>query len=251
MFDVFSIGSQPLYKTLSLEYNQVKNPDKLKEYESSSGLTFLEFGGKNVNFNNVPTFREVAHWGIVDSIFKELLTNFENVPLSKKEQEMSLVALMHDLVEDDYVSADDIYRIFGYMVYEGVMKLTDVRESFGIVSKNRQETKIMSIANLVSACPLTKLAKLSDRLHNLIRTTYLMENMEGDEHKRKLFMKYARYYAMEFTMFDSVVVSPIREMFPAIETKMSYHIDDIEISMNIDILSMNIIERLKYENGTI
>lgn len=91
----------------------------------------------------------------------------------KLDKETIIAAILHDVVEDTYVTEKDLEREFGHEIaflVDGVTKLTNFQQSLAKTEMTKAELKQESFRKLVMAMSediRVVLIKLADRVHNM------------------------------------------------------------------------------------
>lgn len=79
----------------------------------------------------------------------------------------SIIALLHDVVEDTAVSEEELRRQFGDVIADGVCALTKNHSIVCTEEYSRHEQLIENIARLKVSPPYVQSVKLADRVSNL------------------------------------------------------------------------------------
>lgn len=214
------VANFSLDELMSIDYNNMAK--NLNNYES------LRTANKIIISNNVklemsgsPTIREVMHWCIV----AKLACHISNVEIGSEESNNIIdVALLHDIIEDGYLEYENILPEH---IANDVLSLTDVTTiNNNIESRNRIESKLMSIDSLRNCSSYVKKVKYSDRIHNLLRTIFLYSLQDVSKRHLNLANKFARGYLLEDQLFRMIFDIPNNNLFG----------DDITIKLdNMDI----------------
>ena len=94
--------------------------------------------------------------------------------------QMIAAALLHDVVEDTYVTNEVILAFFGHTVAELVQMLTDVSK---LEDGNRRVRKELDRQHIAAASPAAKTIKLADLISNTANI------VKHDEHFAKVYMR--------------------------------------------------------------
>ncbi|QIG65836.1 hypothetical protein phiOC_p171 [Ochrobactrum phage vB_OspM_OC] len=181
-----------------------------KFYNEGTITNILFGGGHKFVMSKCPTIREILHWTWVAQASKSMAKIKSDAVWSDE----FVIGLCHDMVEDNYITKEQLANIlkedtnFGPSghIYKSIMSFTDttqielVPDVFLDITA-RPDIKLASYPYLLSAN--MSLAKLADRMHNVMRCNRLL--VHSDPKMVAKGIKYSRNYVIEDRLFSMVL----------------------------------------------